>query len=84
METILSVLILSILAFGFLRLLMIPLGWAVKIGISSLAGFVCLWLLNTISGFIGLILPINLVTASIAGSLGIPGIILLCAAELIL
>lgn len=84
METVLSVLIPSVLAVGFLRLLMIPMGWFMKIGINSLAGFVCLWLLNTVSGFTGLMLPINLVTASIAGSLGIPGILLLCAAELIL
>jgi inhibitor of the pro-sigma K processing machinery len=56
--------------------------WFWKIGINSLCGFACLWLLNLISGFTGIFFPINLVTALIAGFLGIPGIIFLVFAQL--
>lgn len=84
MENFISILIPAALAFGFLRLCLIPMRWFWKIGINSLAGFACLWLLNLISGFTGVFFPINVVTACIAGFLGIPGIIFLILAQAIL
>lgn len=84
MENFLSILIPVALIFGFLRLCMIPVRWFWKIGINSLSGFVCLWLLNLISGFTGVFFPINLVTACIAGFLGLPGIIFLFLAQVVL
>lgn len=84
MENFLTILIPLALAFCFLRICLIPMGWFWKIGVNSLCGFACLWLLNLISGFTGIFFPINLVTASIAGFLGIPGIIFLCLAQMIL
>ena len=84
MEDFVNILIPAALAFGFLRLCVMPMKWAWKIGVNSLCGFACLWLLNLISGFTGVFFPINLVTAAIAGFLGIPGIVFLCLAQVIL
>lgn len=84
METFLTILIPAALCLGFLRLCLIPLRWFWKIGLNALCGFACLWLLNLISGFTGIFFPINGATASIAGFLGIPGIIFLCLAQMLL
>lgn len=82
MEQFFTILIPLALCLGFLRLCLVPMKWFWKIGINSLCGFICLWLLNLISGFTGIFFPINLVTSAIAGFLGIPGIIFLVLAQL--
>lgn len=84
MEDFLNIFIPAVLVFGFLRLCLVPLKWFWKLGLNSLCGFVCLWLLDLISGYTGIFFPINLVTASIAGFLGIPGIILLWVVQYLL
>ena len=48
-----------------------------RVAIHSGCGFLCLWLLNTVSGFTGIAFPINAATVLIAGTLGLPGIGLL-------
>jgi inhibitor of the pro-sigma K processing machinery len=62
--------------FGVLlvRFLLRPVGWFLKLGVHSACGFICLWLLNTVSAFTGIAFPINAVTVLTAGFLGIPGI----------
>jgi inhibitor of the pro-sigma K processing machinery len=62
--------------FGVLlvRFLLLPVGWLLKLGVHSACGFICLWLLNTVSAFTGIAFPINAVTVLTAGFLGIPGI----------
>ena len=67
-----------------LRLISAPLRLGAKLVVNSLAGLVCLWLLNAISGFTGIRFPINAVTAAVAGSLGLPGIGLLAAVQWVL
>lgn len=84
MEDFLKILIPAALAFGFLRLCMAQIKLIWKLGINSLSGFLCLWLLNLISGFTGIVFPINLVTALIAGFLGIPGILVLAVVQILL
>lgn len=84
MEDFLNILIPAALCLGFLRLCLVPLRWFWKLGINSLCGFACLWLLNLISGYTGIFFPINLATAAIAGFLGIPGIIFLCLVQVAL
>lgn len=84
MENFLNILIPAALVFMFARLCLSQVKWIWKLGINSLSGFVCLWLLNLISGFTGIFFPINFVTALIAGFLGIPGIILLIVCQFIL
>ena len=48
-----------------------------KIAANSISGFICLWLLNLLSGLTGIVFEINLFTCLLVGILGIPGIILL-------
>lgn len=77
MEKFVALLIPALLAVILIRLLLLPVKWIFKIGIHSGCGFVCLWLLNTVSSFTGIAFPINAVTVLIAGFLGLPGIGLL-------
>ena len=84
MENILSVLIPVLLIFVLLRIIALPVRFAVKVFLNCACGFACLWLLNWISGFTGVFFPINPVTAAVAGFLGLPGIAVLATAQLIL
>ena len=77
MENFVALLIPALLAILLVRLLLMPIRLFLKIGIHSGCGFLCLWLLNTVSGFTGIYFPINAVTTAIAAFLGLPGIGLL-------
>lgn len=67
-----------------IRAMLLPmkLGW--KLLINSFCGFLCLWILNSLSPFTGFRFPINAVTALTAGFLGLPGIGLLVILQLFL
>lgn len=84
MENFAAILIPMLLLGLLLRLLVMPIRWFWKIFVNSACGFVCLWLLNSITGFTGLYFPINNVTAVIAGFLGLPGIGLLAILQTVL
>lgn len=77
METFVTLLIPAILAIVLIRLLLMPLKLGFKIAIHCACGFVCLWLLNSVSGFTGIFFPINAVTVLVSGVLGLPGIAVL-------
>ncbi len=77
METWITLLIPALLAVVLVRLLLLPVRFILKLAIHSGCGFLCLWLLNTVSGFTGILFPMNAVTVLIAGILGLPGIGLL-------
>lgn len=64
-----------------LRVIAMPIRWFWKIFINSACGFLCLWVLNSVSSFTGLLFPVNPVTVVIAGFLGLPGIILLALVQ---
>lgn len=74
MEEVIALLIPALLALVLVRLLLLPLKWIFKFAIHSGCGFVCLWLLNTVSPLTGIFFPINAVTVLTAGILGLPGI----------
>ncbi len=74
METWITLLIPALLALVLVRLLLLPLRSMLKLAIHSGCGFLCLWLLNTVSGFTGIAFPMNAVTVLTAGILGLPGI----------
>lgn len=67
--------------FFLLRLFVLPVHLLWKVLIHSACGFICLWLVNTIAPYTGILIPINLVTVLVAGVLGLPGIGLLALAE---
>ena len=77
MEEIVALIIPALLAVFLVRLLLLPMKFVFRVAIHSGCGFLCLWLLNTVSGFTGIAFPINAATVLIAGTLGLPGIGLL-------
>lgn len=82
METITVFLIPVLFGTLMLRVLAIPMKHALRLVIHAAGGLVCLWLLNSIAGFTGILFPINMVTVTIAGAAGIPGILLLALLEI--
>ena len=77
MENILTLLIPILIGYLVLKFFFSQVKLIWKLTVNSISGFICLWLLNLISGFTGIFFEINIVTVLIAGFLGIPGIILL-------
>ena len=82
MENIVTLLIITALSIVLFRLLALPLRLLAKLVIHSGCGFLCLWLLNTVSAFTGVYLPVNAATVLFAGFLGLPGIGLIALLEL--
>lgn len=74
MEDFVTLLIPVLLAVPLIRLLILPVKLVFKLAFHSGCGFLCLWLLNTVSGYTGIYLPVNAITILIAGFLGLPGI----------
>ena len=67
-----------ILIFLVGKIFVWPLKVMLKLAVSSLIGGALILLINLIAGIWGLVLiPLNLVTAAVAGILGLPGVILL-------
>ena len=84
MENFVSILIPLLLLMLLLKLLVLPIRWFWKVFVNSICGFLCLWLLNSVSGFTGMLFPVNSVTVLIAGFLGLPGIALLALLQFML
>lgn len=77
MEIILLLGIAALLLAGLFRLMLLPLRLGWKLLVNGLCGLLSLWLVNLTAGLTGFSIPINPITALIAGSLGIPGLALL-------
>lgn len=84
MEKFVTLLVPFLLLIVLIRVILIPMKLIWKLLINSVCGFLCLWLLNTIAGFTGIRFPLNLVTTTVAGFFGIPGIALLTLAQVLL
>lgn len=82
MESLSALLIPVLLALPLLKLMLLPVRLLWKLLIHSGCGLVCLWLINSTAGITGLFLPVNGITVLIAGFLGLPGIGLVAALEL--
>ena len=82
MENFVTLMIIVLMTVFLIRMLLAPMKLIFKLAIHSVCGFLCLWLLNTVSGFTGIYLPVNAVTVAIAGFLGIPGITLIALLEM--
>ncbi len=59
----------------FGRLLIVPAKILLKLVVSSIIGGAVLLVINFIGGIIGISLPVNIITALMAGALGVPGIL---------
>ena len=73
--------IIAVVAVAFLmllwKLLKTPIKWALKLLLNALMGFVILFIINWLGGFVGISLGYNWVNALVVGILGTPGVILL-------
>ena len=83
MESIVTLLIITALSAVLFRILALPLRLLARLMIHSGCGLCCLWLLNTMSAFTGLYLPVNAATVLIAGFLGLPGIGVIALLEIL-
>ena len=72
-----EMIIFAFIGLGLLYLVIKLLKWPIKILINGIVGIVLLYITNFIGTFIGFVIPINAITALIAGFLGMPGIIFL-------
>ena len=84
MENIVSIVVPVLLLFITLRVILLPVKLAWKLLLNSACGFVCLWMVNALAPYTGLFLPINAVTAAIAGFFGLPGMAVLALLQGIL
>lgn len=77
----LSVIIAFVVGLLFLYLLgkifVAPIKVIGRLILNAIIGGVLLWVIDYFGGYIGLRIPINPVTALVAGVLGVPGIVLL-------
>jgi len=76
-NTLLAYLFGLIVLYVIGKILIIPLKFLTKLLINAVLGGIVLWLLNVCGGAIGINIGINVITAMVAGVLGIPGVILL-------
>ena len=83
MENLIPLLLPAVVAFIVLKLLVKPMKWTFRAAIHGLGGFACLWLVNCTAVFTGLTLPVNAVTVLLAGTLGIPGLVLVTVLEVL-
>ena len=82
MENFVTLLIPAFLSVVLIRMLLLPMKFLCRLALHSGCGFLCLWLLNTVSGITGIYLPVNAITVLIAGLLGVPGIGLIALLEI--
>ena len=83
MENIIALIVPVIIGFLVLKFVVKQVGCLWKMLVNSASGFICLWLLNLLSGLTGIVFEINLITCLLVGFLGIPGIILLVIGQLL-
>ena len=72
-----------ILLFILGRIFIVPLKAVLKLVINALLGAVAILLINWVGGLIGFHIALNIYTAFIVGTLGIPGFVLLVILKLI-
>ena len=82
MENYIPLAISALMGVILLKLLTLPLKFTCKAAIHGTFGFLCLWILNSVSGYTGMYIPINAVTVLIAGIFGVPGMGLLAVLQL--
>lgn len=74
--------IYGVIGLALLYLVIKLLKWPLKILINGVVGVILLYLTNYIGSNFNLFIPVNAVTALIAGFLGIPGIVFLIIFQL--
>jgi len=75
---------LILLAFCVLRIFLTPMKFALKAALNTILGFIGLIVFNVVGDLIGVTLGINFINAILVGFLGVPGLIILLFIRLIL
>ena len=86
METLSSILMLgAAVVFVILRIkiLSAPIRFIFKMALNALLGFVVLFIFNFFGDFIGLNIPVTLVSALITGFFGVPGVLFLVLLQIL-
>lgn len=65
-------------------LLLFPFKWVLRLMINAVIGGVVLVVINLLGASIGFMIPLNIITAFIVGTLGVPGVIMLTILKYIL
>ena len=73
----LDMMVYALIGLSLLLLIIKLLKWPLKILINGILGIILLYIANIVGSYIGFVLPVNAISALIAGFLGIPGIIFL-------
>ena len=73
----LDMMVYELIGLALLFLIIKLLKWPLKILINGILGIILLYISNIVGSYIGFVLPINAISALVAGFLGIPGIIFL-------
>lgn len=73
----LDMIVYALVGLALLFLIIKLLKWPLKILINGILGIILLYIANIVGSYIGFVIPINAISALIAGFLGIPGIIFL-------
>ncbi|NPV54213.1 MAG: pro-sigmaK processing inhibitor BofA [Firmicutes bacterium] len=60
-------------------ILVVPLRFILKLIYNGIIGGILLWIINIVGRHFNIMIPVNPVTALVAGFLGIPGVVLLIA-----
>lgn len=71
------IIFVAILVIGFLKLFRKPMKLVFKFLLNTLFGFIALILINIIGAFIGVSIGINWLNAVVVGVFGVPGVALL-------
>lgn len=74
MQEIIALAVPVLFIFLFIKVLMTPMKLIFKLLLNTGCGFVCLFLLNLLSGFTGIVFELNFITAAIVGFLGLPAL----------
>ena len=73
----LDMIVYALVGLALLFLIIKLLKWPLKILINGILGIILLYIANIVGSYIGFVLPVNAISALIAGFLVIPGIIFL-------
>ena len=63
--------------FVFICMFAVPLKYAVKFLLSSVIGGAAILIINTVGAAFGIHISLNIVTAAVAGLLGLPGVLMI-------
>lgn len=66
------------------RIFIVPIKWILKLACNSVLGGFIIWFINLIGGVWGFHIGLNIYTAILVGTLGIPGAVLLIVIKMII